>query len=56
MIHPKVMAALEEIDAAVMNSDTFDGCPDVLRFYVERWKRWTDAQATQAPGVAKEPT
>jgi hypothetical protein len=40
-MHPKVAQAIQEIDAAVFNSDTFDdeGERDELARYIERWLR-----------------
>lgn len=40
-IHPAVEEALQQIDAALFNGDTFDDPQDraYLRGYVERWLR-----------------
>ena len=50
-IHPKVAAALEEIDAAVFNGDTFDGQHEALWKYVDRWQeRFGRASASPQSG------
>jgi hypothetical protein len=40
-MHPNVLRALEEIDAAVFNGDTFDKAPAqrILSRYTKRWAR-----------------
>ncbi len=55
MIHRKVLAAFEEIDAAVYNSDTFDAPTNaaVLRKYVECWLRWLEEPALPEPSKAE---
>lgn len=44
-MHPKVEQALEEIDAALLNGDTFEEPEDLdkLRAYLERWTRETSS-------------
>ena len=40
-MHPKIEAAIEEIDAAVMNGDTFEDVEarEELLEVIERWRR-----------------
>lgn len=40
-MHPSVIKAIQEIDAAVMNGDTFEDAEarTELLEYIERWKR-----------------
>ena len=40
-IHPKVQEAIQQIDAALFNGDTFDSPENrtYLKEYVERWLR-----------------
>lgn len=50
-MHPSVAKAIQEIDAAVMNGDTFEN-PDArkeLLEYIERWKRELAQDAPEAP-------
>ena len=52
MIHPKVLRALEEIDAAVMNGDTFH-TPEArakLAEYIDAWLRELSTEVTDALG------
>jgi len=57
-LHPKVAAALEEIDAAVFSSDTFIDAENrsSLTEYMTRWQRELAKLALLAKHAPKEPS
>lgn len=57
-MHPKVAGAIQEIDAALFNGDTFDDPDDraELSSYVERWARELKDIECQAVSPCPEET